>query len=61
MAEILLINPANRLFGKHFNLRDDIHIRASISDHMPWKTKMANVSDNFRGDSDVLWAIPAWK
>ena len=65
MAEFLLINPAYRLFGEHFNLRfdmrADIHIRASISAHMPWKIKMANVSDDFRGDIDVVWAIPAWK
>ena len=37
MAKCLLINPANRLFGEHFNLqvdmRADIRIRASISAH----------------------------
>ena len=45
MSKLLLINPANHLFGKKFNLcadvRADTHIRASISTHVPW-----NVIDN---------------
>ena len=41
MAICLLINPANRFFGKHFNLQADIHTRASFSAHMPW-----NILDN---------------
>ena len=38
-AKCLLINPANRLFGEHFNLRADmqadIRTRASTSAHEP--------------------------
>ena len=40
MAKFLLINPANHLFGENFNLQGDmqadIHIKASISAHMPY-------------------------
>ena len=43
MAKFLLIKPANYLLGKNFNLRADIHIKASISAHVPWNIK-GNIS-----------------
>ena len=65
MAKCLLINPANRLFVEHFNLRADmradIRIRAGISAHVPWrfwrhKIKMADIEDVFDA-FQPLWLL----